>query len=114
MTPNLLITILVVLAIGYVLYQRRGALSSADAHRLVEAGARLVDVRTPQEFATGHLPGAVNIPVQELERRSREIKGKDRPVIVYCRSGARSSSAARMLKQAGYAEVHNLGAMSRW
>ena len=85
-----------------------------SSRRLVEAGARLVDVRTPQEFANGHIPGAVNMPVQDLERRMGELTGKDRPIVLYCRSGARSSSAARMLKSAGYTEVHDLGAMSRW
>lgn len=114
MTSNIIITIMVALAIGYVLLKRHGHVSSSEAHRLVEAGARLVDVRTPQEFATGHIPGAVNMPVQDLERRMGELTGKDRPVVLYCRSGARSSNAARMLKNAGYAKVHDLGAMSRW
>lgn len=108
------ITIVVVLAIAYLLLAKRGDTSSAEARRLVEAGARLVDVRTPQEFAAGHIPRAINIPVQELERRMGELTEKDRPIVVYCRSGIRSGSAARMLARAGYADVHDLGAMSRW
>jgi rhodanese-related sulfurtransferase len=114
MTRNIIIGIVIALALGYLMLDRPGSLSSSEAHRLVEAGARLVDVRTPQEFATGHLPGAVNVPVQDLERRMAELEGKERPIVLYCRSGNRSASAARMLVSAGYAEVHDLGPMSRW
>jgi phage shock protein E len=114
MRSNIIILIVVALAFGYLLLERRGDLTSSEARRLVEAGARLVDVRTPQEFATAHIPGAVNMPVQDLDRRMRELTGKDRPIVIYCRSGARSSGAARMLRNAGYTEVQDLGAMSRW
>ena len=74
----------------------------------------LLDVRTLEEFASGHLPSAINISVQELERRLGELKAKDRPIVLYCRSGNRSNRAAGILKGAGYAAVHDLGAMSRW
>jgi len=116
MTSNIVIVIgiVIALAVGYPLLQRRVVVSSSDARRLVEAGARLVDVRTPHEFASGHIPGAVNIPVQDLGRRMTELDGKERPIVLYCRSGARSSTAARMLESAGYAQVHDLGAMGRW
>ncbi len=114
MARTIVIVLLIVLAVGYVALKMRGDVSSADAHRLVETGARLVDVRTPGEFAAGHIAGAVNIPVQELERRMGELEGKDRPIVVYCRSGARSQNAARMLRGAGYTEVHDLGSISRW
>lgn len=114
MKSNLIFAIVIALATGYLLLKGRGDVSNSEARRLVEAGARLVDVRTPQEFAAGHIPGAVNIPVQDFERRMGELTGKERPIVLYCRSGARSSRAARMLKSAGYAEVHDLGAMSRW
>ncbi len=108
-----LLWVALVLVVSYLLLVRRGDVSGADARRLVEKGATLLDVRTPGEFAAGHLPGAVNIPVQSLSARLGEVP-KDRPVIVYCRSGQRSSSAARQLKQAGFGAVHDLGAMSRW
>jgi rhodanese-related sulfurtransferase len=114
MTANIVIGIVIALAIGYLVVRQRGSVSSADARRLVQAGARLVDVRTPQEFASGHIAGAVNIPVQDLGRRMAELDGKERPIVLYCRSGARSSAAARMLKSAGYAQVHDLGSMGRW
>jgi rhodanese-related sulfurtransferase len=114
MLRNIVIALLIALALGFLVLKRRGTVSSADARRLVEEGARLVDVRTPDEFTAGHLPGAINIPVQDLERRMAELEAKEKPIVLYCRSGFRSGSAARMLKRAGYAEVHDLGSMTRW
>lgn len=91
-----------------------GKVAPAEARRLVGAGARLVDVRSPGEFATGHLDGAVNIPLDQIERRATEIGPKDQPVVLYCRSGARSGMAAGTLKKLGWSKVSDLGAMSRW
>ena len=81
----------------------------------VEAGNQhlLVDVRTPQEFNSGHIEGAVNIPLQELSQRASEIP-KDEPVVLYCRSGNRSSTAAKMLRNAGYDQVYDLGGVIDW
>ena len=87
---------------------------SKDAHRLVADGARLVDVRSADEYAAGHIEGAVNIPVGELEAREAEVGPKDVPVVVYCRSGHRADRAAKLLRGAGWKEVHNLGPRSYW
>ena len=76
----------------------------------IKAGAQIVDVRTPDEFRDGAYPGAVNIPVQSLGARMGEIS-KDKPVVVYCASGGRSATAARMLLQAGYTDVVNAGGL---
>jgi phage shock protein E len=76
----------------------------------IKAGAKVVDVRSADEFRDGGYPGAVNIPVQDITRRLGEIP-KDKPVVLYCASGARSGMAARVLKQAGYAEVFNAGGL---
>ncbi len=104
------------LALGAVAMMNRSDVDGAKANQLIqEKGALLLDVRTVQEFADGHIFGAVNIPVQELDRRLDELAAsKDRDVVVYCRSGARSARAKSMLKQAGFSKVHDLGAMSRW
>jgi phage shock protein E len=113
----MLSTILIVallLAVGYLVLTRGGNVGSAQARQLVQAGARLVDVRTPSEFAAGHIPGAINIPLQQLDSRLTELQPKDTPVVLYCRSGGRSGSATRVLKNAGFAAVHYLGPMSRW
>jgi len=114
MNQKIIYAIAVLLVIGVFFYMRRGSLSGEEARRMVAGGARLVDVRTRAEFDGGHVAGAVNIPVQELERRMKELEPKDRPIVLYCQSGMRSARAMRMLKSAGFASVHNLGAMSRW
>lgn len=85
-----------------------------EASSLVEAGALLLDVRTREEFASGHVPGALNIPIQELANRVTELKHPERQLVVYCRSGARSAAAAELLKAAGFDRVHDMGAMSNW
>ena len=94
-------------------FLNRGAVS-ARAHALVEQGAALVDVRSPAEFSEGHLPGAVNIPVNEVQNRAGEIGAETRPVVVYCRSGARSARAASVLTRLGYQQVVDLGPKSAW
>lgn len=84
-----------------------------EAHRWVEQeNATLLDVRTHEEFVSGHVRGANNIPVQELGRRIGEVP-KNHKVVVYCRSGGRSAQASAMLKAAGY-EVLDIGPMSAW
>lgn len=113
MLPTLL-AVAVVLVAAYFMFLKGGDVSGAEARQLVQTGARLVDVRTPGEFAAGHIPGAINIPVQQLDTRMSELQPKDAAVVVYCRSGHRSGNAARMLKNAGFPAVHDLGPMSRW
>jgi rhodanese-related sulfurtransferase len=92
--------------------QSQTRVDSAEAHRLVHEGATLLDVRSDAEWAEGHLPGAVHIPVQQLAQRMGEVP-RDHGVVVYCLSGGRSAQAAAMLASAGY-EVHDLGGMSNW
>lgn len=83
------------------------------ARALVAQGAWLLDVRTPMEFRGGHVQGATNVPVDELPRRLDEVPA-DRPIVVYCRSGARSARAAKALAAAGRGPVHDLGPMTAW
>ena len=84
------------------------------AHQMVGAGAKLVDVRTPREFAAGHLEGAVNIPLQDLPGRVQEIGPPQTAVVVYCAQGPRSAMAERFLRSQGFEDVLNLGGMSTW
>ncbi len=78
----------------------------------IKAGATVVDVRSPGEFQSGAYPGALNIPVQELDRRLGELS-KDRPIVVYCASGMRSASAERLLRARGFADVVNGGGLTQ-
>ncbi len=82
----------------------------AKVREMLQAGAVLVDVRTAGEFSSGHVRGAVNIPVDQLQGRLGELGGKDKPVIVYCQSGMRSRAAAAQLRAAGFEQVIDIGA----
>ena len=62
-------------------------------------GARLIDVRTAGEYAGGHIPGAVNVPLQQIGAIASEVPDKSTPLFVYCMSGARSQQAVGALKQ---------------
>ncbi|MBZ0300325.1 MAG: rhodanese-like domain-containing protein [Anaerolineae bacterium] len=74
----------------------------------------LVDVRTPGEYQSGHLPGAVNIPLNELDRRLSEIP-KGQPVVVVCATGNRSQTGSSILVRGGCTEVYNLrGGTMAW
>jgi rhodanese-related sulfurtransferase len=88
-------------------------ISGAEARALVEKGAVLVDVRSAGEFGGGHIKGAKNIPVGEIGARAGELP-KEKTIVVYCRSGARSGQAKSILAAKGFADVHNLGPMSAW
>lgn len=92
-------------------------IGTLEATRLMNQGATLVlDVREAPEFATGHLPKARHIPMQELSKRIDEIgKYKDKPVIVTCRTGARAGAASRFLRRAGFTAVYQLkGGLAAW
>jgi phage shock protein E len=91
-------------------------ISGAQAKDLVQTShALLLDVRTPEEFAGGHVDGALNIPVQVLDAKLASLPAKkDQDVVVYCHSGRRSAMAKAMLEKAGYTKVHDLGAMTNW
>lgn len=78
---------------------------------------QVLDVRTKEEFATGHLAGAVLIPWTDADFAARAAKelAKEKPVLVYCRSGRRSSAAAQALAKLGFAEIRNLdGGIIAW
>lgn len=111
-TLVLLVLVAVVFAAMWLL--KTPTTSSAAARALVADGAKLIDVRTPEEFAAGHVEGAANIPVDQLGTRLKEVGPSTTPVVVYCRSGVRSARATRTLRGAGFEAVHDLGAMSNW
>jgi molybdopterin/thiamine biosynthesis adenylyltransferase/rhodanese-related sulfurtransferase len=85
-----------------------------EARRLVQAGAQLIDVREPWEWAIAHIPGATLIPVADVPARTSEID-PHRPAVVYCAVGARSGRVTEALRKAGYAKVFNLsGGIVEW
>jgi rhodanese-related sulfurtransferase len=88
--------------------------STREARTLVARGALVLDVRSPAEYAERHVPRAINIPVEELGRRMGELGARDRDIVVYCHTGARSGAAVLMLRKARFSRVHNLGSIGRW
>lgn len=72
-------------------------------------GGVLLDVRTPQEYREGRIPGSRNLPLQGLDRVQVVVRDKTAPLFVYCHSGARSGQAVRMLQRMGYTNVRNIG-----
>lgn len=85
-----------------------GSAPAVDLKSLIEEGAFLVDVRTPAEFNSWHIKGSVNIPLDSITQQLSKFKDK-RNIIVFCRSGARSTRAKAMLQQNGFSNVYNGG-----
>lgn len=77
----------------------------------LKSGAKIVDVRTVEEFEEEHYPNSINIPVDQVQFRINEFGDKNSPIVVYCASGARSAYAARILKSVGYTDVINAGGL---
>jgi rhodanese-related sulfurtransferase len=77
-------------------------------------GITLLDVRTPKEYAQGHIPGAVHVPLAEVGARVKKLK-KDKDIVVYCASGNRSIWAIKRLIGMGYKNLYNLrGGYGAW
>jgi phage shock protein E len=91
-----------------------GVVDGATARQLQARGVTVVDVRTPQEFETGHVPGAINIPHDQMAARAAEVGAKDKPVLLYCQSGRRSRLAAAELARQGFTAVYDFGPISAW
>ena len=107
---KILLLMAFVLVGAYVYSQRRSSArfesktNAEFAAIIADTAVQLVDVRTPAEFAAGHIPEAKNIDVRgdNFDREAKATLSKERPVAVYCRSGARSKTAARRLAAMGY------------
>ena len=89
------------------------------AHRLVEEGALLLDVRTPAEYQEHHLPNSLLIPHDEIARRIDEVLqaqagDKRKPIVVFCRRGGRAQTAKSVLLANGFTEITNLGSIDAW
>jgi len=82
-----------------------------EAKNLISKGALLVDVRNPDEFASGYIDGAINIPLPELYVDER-LKGKE--LLLYCSSGMRSVEGIKKLARMGHTNTYNLGSINRW
>ncbi len=124
MNKILLIAVIAIIGLGglFIVFQN-GNKSDASATSSSELsiqtvkddvgnGGQLIDVRTPAEYSSGHIDGAVNLSLQDIQSGAMPAVQKDKPIYVYCRSGNRSSEATAILKAAGYQKIVDLGAIT--
>ena len=80
-----------------------------------ESGYLIVDVRRPDEFAEGHIEGAINVPNEGIaEEMPEELPDKDQLLLIYCRTGRRSKEASEKLAKIGYKNVYEFGGINTW
>lgn len=113
MAVPLMLVVAVVVVAAVLAFRLMSRVEPQVAHRLVERGALLVDLQGRLGFNAGHLPEAKNIPLEDLPRRMKELGRRDRTLVVYGLNST-NRSALRILRAAGYLNVHDLGPMSRW
>lgn len=106
---SLLVCILLLTACGGNSYK---TITENEANELISNDAIIIDVRSSQEYDTGHIEDSINIPVENISTVDYD---KDKVIIVYCASGVRSASAAKTLIDLGYTNVYNLdGGLINW
>lgn len=106
--------ILVGFVVIFYWLKRRGQIYAKDAKAYLKNGALIVDVRTPAEFDSGHLPDAMNVPLDQIERMlPRRVKDKNQAILLHCQSGMRSGIAMKQLQRLGYIRAFNLGSYGR-
>lgn len=99
---------------GLFSFLKSGDTQSNWAHYQNTPDAILLDVRTPQEYAEGHVPGSRNLPLQEISNITAVFPNPDTPLFVYCLSGGRSRQAVSALRRMGYAAVQDLGGIHNY
>lgn len=112
--PSTLLIAFAVIIVVFLMVKRAGQVSPEEARQHLAHNALVLDVRSPEEFGSGHLDGAVNVPLASLSQGVTDLEiPRDRPILAYCLSGTRSSMACRTLRAIGYTQVHNLGSLNR-
>ena len=110
----IILAITLALLIAYISLRRKGQISADQAVAHLKSGALLIDVRSPAEYSTGHLKGAINIPLQEIDSRiGGHVKDKNQVLLLHCQSGTRSGTAKNQLNALGYTGAYNLGSYDR-
>lgn len=115
--PTILFLLLVIVLFGrrvlIMVHPDVKNISSEEAYKLIRGREKILilDVRTPEEYAGGHIPGAVLIPVHELSRRIKEIQDyEEHPVLIYCASGGRSPKGVQILLKHKFSSIYHLSA----
>ena len=108
------IVVLAIIVILYLIWKRSSQIPAGSAVEYLKNGALLIDVRSPAEFNSGHLPNAINLPLAEIETAlPRRVKDINQVLLLHCQSGMRSGVAKTKLKRLGYTSVFNLGSYGR-
>ena len=112
---NWTVTLIIAAVVAIVfLLKRAGQISFKDAQKHLKNGALVIDVRSASEFNSGHLPNAVNVPLDGIETAlPRRVKDRNQVLLLHCLSGTRSGMAKRQLKVMGFANAYNLGSYAR-
>lgn len=111
--PWLILGVAALLLAGWAI-TRMGSVSPEQARAMLQSGAVVIDVRTAHEFASGALPGVVNIPLDDLRHRiASVVPHRATPVLLHCKSGGRSGLGSKLLRSMGYGNVGNLGSLAR-
>ncbi len=106
--------ILAAIVVAFLIFKIAGQVSAGDAQTYLKQGALVIDVRSPGEFASGHLSMALNIPLDVIESVVPErVKDHNQVLLLHCLSGTRSGMAKMKLKSMGYTQVFNLGSIGR-
>lgn len=114
---TLLASLLLILATPITYADYKGELDQTQAQARISAGTiTTLDVRSEEEFTSGHVPGAINVPHNQIEAHLNQIQHlKDKPVLIYCRSGRRAAMAETTLTALGFTQIYHLeGDMQGW
>ena len=107
-------SIVLVLAVGYMAMKRSGQISSKEATEFLKNGAMVIDVRSANEFDSGHIMQAQNIPLDRIEMTALSVvKDRNKVLLLHCSTGVRSNLAKKKLLELGYKNVFNLGSYER-
>lgn len=113
MKLKLITTALVIAAVfSAFFYMKNDIASPSEVKEWINSGALIVDVRTPDEFASAQFHGAINIPLSELDKNLQLFGDKEMKIVVYCRTGNRSGQAKNILEKNGFTNVINGGGLS--
>jgi phage shock protein E len=106
--------IVLVLALAYMFMKRSGQISSKEAGEYLRNGAMLIDVRSVNEFDSGHILQAYNMPLDRIDVLvPSEVRDKNKVLLLHCSTGVRSGMAKKKLEDMGYKNVFNLGSYER-
>ena len=112
---DIVVPLIVAMVTGYLFYMAKTVNINDELEEARAAdGAVILDVRGADEYARGHIPGAVNLPVDKIRAIESIAAGKDTPIFTYCQRGPRSKRAAKALRAMGYTRVINMGGINKY